>query len=75
MVPHVLRWVVSSRVGHPVSMRGILAFARAQFMMLVGRVAVGAAGGAPREFDGLAGYSPPMEGLVPGWVRVPDGGW
>ena len=36
MVPHVLRWVVSSGVGHPVSMRGILAFARAEFMMLGG---------------------------------------
>ena len=36
MVPHVRRWVVSSRVGHPVSMRGILAFARAEFMMFRG---------------------------------------
>ena len=36
MVPHVLRWVVSSRVEHPVSMRGILAFARAEFLMLGG---------------------------------------
>ena len=36
MVPHVRRWVVSSGVGHPVSMRGILAFARAEFMMFRG---------------------------------------
>ena len=36
MVPHVLRWVVSSGVGHPVSVRGILAFARAEFMMFGG---------------------------------------
>ena len=33
MVPHVRRWVVSSGAGHPVCMRGILAFARAEFMM------------------------------------------
>ena len=36
MVLHVLRWVVSSEVGHPVSMRRILAVARAEFMMLGG---------------------------------------
>ena len=36
MVPHILRWVVSSGLGHHVSMRGILAFARAEFMMLRG---------------------------------------
>ena len=36
MVPLVLGWVVSSWVGHPVSTRGILAFARAEFMMLRG---------------------------------------
>ena len=36
MVPHVRRWVVSSGVGHPVSMGGILAFARAEFVMLRG---------------------------------------
>ena len=36
MVPHVQRLVVSSGAGHPVSMRGILAFARAEFMMLRG---------------------------------------
>ena len=33
MVPHVRRWVVSSGAGHPVSMRGIVAFASAEFMM------------------------------------------
>ena len=68
MVTHVRRWVVSSGVGHPVSMRGILAFARAEFMMLRG-------GGVPRGFNSLAVYSPPVGGLVPGRVRVPDGGW
>ena len=36
MVPHVRRWVVSSGVGHPVTTRGILAFARAEFMMFRG---------------------------------------
>ena len=36
MIPHVLRWVVSSELGHPVSMRGILAFARAELMILGG---------------------------------------
>ena len=36
MVPHVLRWVVSSGLGHPVGMRGILAFARAELIMLGG---------------------------------------
>ena len=36
MVLHVRRWVVSSGVGHPVSMRGILAFARAEFMIFRG---------------------------------------
>ena len=36
MVLHVLRRAVSSAVGHPVSMRGILAFARAEFMMFGG---------------------------------------
>ena len=36
IVCHILRWVVSSGVGHLVSMRGILAFARAEFMMLGG---------------------------------------
>ena len=36
MVPHVPLWVVSSGAGHPVSMRGILAFARVEFMMLRG---------------------------------------
>ena len=36
MVPHVLPWVVSSWLGHPVWMRGILAFARAELVMLGG---------------------------------------
>ena len=57
MVPHVRRWVVSSGVGHPVSMRGILAFARAEFMMSRGgSVVVGAGGGVPRWLDTLAWY-------------------
>ena len=66
MVPQVLRCVVSSEVGHPVSMRGILAFLRPEFLRL--------GGGASRRFDALAGHSPPMEGFVPGRVRVSDGG-
>ena len=36
MVPHILRWVASSGVGHLGSMRGILAFARAELMMFGG---------------------------------------
>ena len=36
MVVHPLRWVVSFGQGHPVWMRGILAFVRAELMMLGG---------------------------------------
>ena len=36
MVPHVLRCVVFSGVRHPIWMRGILAFARAELMILGG---------------------------------------
>ena len=36
MVPHVMRRVVSSGVPCPVSIRGILAFARAELTMLAG---------------------------------------
>ena len=38
MVPHVLQWVVSLGVWCPVSIRGILAFARAELTMLAGAV-------------------------------------
>ena len=38
IVPHVLRWVVSSGLGHALWMRGILAFARADLMMFGGRM-------------------------------------
>ena len=36
MVPHGRRWMVSSGAGNPVSRRGILAFAGADFMMFRG---------------------------------------
>ena len=74
MVPQFLRWEVSSGVGHPVWMRDIVAFARAELMILRGGLPW-----APVEcfhgFDALTGHTPPMEGLVPGWVRMPNGGW
>ena len=56
MVPHVLRWPVSSGLDNPVWMRGILAFARAELMMFGGgRVAVGTGGAPPHGFDALTG--------------------
>ena len=41
MVPHVLRWVVWSRVWHPGWMRSILAFARAVLTMFSGEAPSG----------------------------------
>ena len=76
MVPQDLRWVVSSGAGHPVLMRGILAFARTELMILGGwgRLPL-VRRAAPHAFDALTGQTPPMEGLVPGRVRVRNGGW
>ena len=42
MVSHVLQSVASSGAGHPVWIRGILAFARAELMMFLGVVPPGA---------------------------------
>ena len=39
------------------------------------RIAVGTGSIAPYRFDALTGHTPPMEGLVPGWFRMPNGGW
>ena len=40
-----------------------------------GRIAVGTGSIAPHGFDALTGHTPLMEELVPGWVRMPNGGW
>ena len=42
MVPHVLQSAASSGVCHPVWMKGMVAFARSEFMMYVGVVLPGA---------------------------------
>ena len=64
MVPHVRRWVVSSWVGHHVSMRGSLAFARAELMMLRGS-------GLP--WEPVAVFP---AGLMLWWgTRLPSRGW
>ena len=36
---------------------------------------MGTGGPAPHGLDALTAHSLPMEGLLPGRVRVPDGGW
>ena len=69
MVPHALRWVVLSGVRHPVSMSSILAFARAEFMMLRGEH-------HPEchlwwVLAHQEGVASAMEGLVPGRVWMP----
>ena len=74
MVPHVLRSVASLGVGHPVWMKGILAFERPEVMMFLG--------GVPREaifscgfVSVLSGYAFPVEGLVSGWVLMLRRAW
>ena len=39
-----------------------------------GRIAVNTGSIAPHGFDALTGHTPPLEGLVPGWVRMPING-
>ena len=75
MVPHFLRWVVSSGVGSHVWIKAHPGVCESGVNDVGGRIALGTGSIGPQGFDSLTGQMPPMEGLVPGWVQMPNGGW